>query len=93
MTYRHIAEMAEDIGLRKRLQACVASLELLNGDMWFDRYRWQFVAGEEWQAAWATAEDEGVEVDDRGWSGAVVTDAMILQAVQRVWVRTNEGGN
>ena len=89
MSFRAISQVASSGTLRQRVAACVAR-EKQGSDNPLtvaDSIMWQ-VAGEPgWGEAWASAEAANAELppEDRidiGWNESVITDGMILSAVQ-----------
>lgn len=83
MTYRTYADIVESQGLRRRLVACAAS-EGVEGApaSWVASVIWSLPTSE-WVSAW----ESGVASDPTGDIGLrelVITDAMILAAVQAV---------
>jgi hypothetical protein len=82
MTYNDVADMAEDIALKRRVTAGVAKEGTLDPQGWLYPRYWEIVAQPGWDAAWASAVAGGV--DNPGADEGVITDAMILSAIQAV---------
>lgn len=85
MTYASIVEMTQSVALRDRIAAAAAE-EGQPGDAmaWALENIWQVVASGNWDAAWDSA-NASATVNDNPDTGArddVITDAMILSAVQ-----------
>lgn len=87
MSYSSIAQAAVSSSLRVRIAACVAQeghagLTLQTGAlMQADSIQWQCCAEPGWDHAWESA--LAGNVLDPGADPAVITDAMILSAVQK----------
>ena len=87
MSYRAIALAATDQQLRLRLAACVAQeggagYTLRTGALFVaDAIQWQCCAEPGWGEAWQYAQDTGNLTP--GSDPAVISDAMILGAVQK----------
>lgn len=76
MSYLVQSLMAEDIGLRARVAACVATLGVVDAWEWAHVQRWRLSAQPGWVDGYsAAAEDPGM--DEGG-----ITDDMILGAVR-----------
>jgi hypothetical protein len=82
MTYNTIATMAEDYALNRRIVAAVAEEDLSNPTYWTSLWHWTVVSQPGWAAAWESAVASGVT--DPGYNETVITDGMILSAVQYV---------
>lgn len=90
MSYLSIAQIANDPSIRQRLQGCIAQ-EDDSGDhpsVVAERIAWECAAepgwGEAWDSAVAAAIEAGpMNATDPGRDPAVITDAMILSAVQK----------
>ena len=81
MAYATIAAMAQDLSLFNRLTAAAAEEHKTRPyPTWVDEYRWDLAATPGWAAAWEAAVLNGVP--DPGADPAVITDGMILAAVQ-----------
>lgn len=82
MTYRTIADMRDDAALRRRLVACAAQ-EGKPGpspESWVSDHIWNIVAAPGWESAWQYA--VGQDNPDPGSDEAVISDPMILTAIQ-----------
>lgn len=82
MTYSDIAAMARDNSLRDRIAACAATEGVIDPHptTWADQHQWQIAASPGWGDAWAHA--TASEVTSPGSNEGVITDQMILAAVQ-----------
>ncbi len=80
MSYLTQADLADDGMIRRRVTACAALEGIGNPDAWAYERRWQLSAQPGWSAAYEHAVTSGRE--DPGADPAVITDAMILAAVQ-----------
>lgn len=86
MSYAAIALMKADADLITRVTACAAQERSTRGvtnpppEMWVSNNMWSFVSRTDWADAYSYALGTGVARP--GWDDAVVTDAMILAAVQ-----------
>ena len=83
MSYADIANIADSASLRRRLSACAAQEGKGGVDgpvMWVEQRAIRLAASPGWAAAWASALAGGIT--DPGTSEAVITDGMILAAVQ-----------
>lgn len=83
--YLSVARMAIDSDLLARITGCAAIEGESNPEVWTRRNRWAMAAQPGWAAAW----DYGIasdEVDDEtlGSNPGVISDAMILSAVQSI---------
>ena len=80
MSYAGIHQMQSNIALRARITACAAQ----EGKTWAQitepMYFYKLASSPGWGAAWASAEAGGVA--DPGANEGVITDGMILSAVQ-----------
>jgi hypothetical protein len=92
MSYNGIADMARNEPLQLRLTAAAASEGLYNPMMWVSQYIWNLVAQPGWADAFtyaqATADPEDLNYVDPGRNEAVITDGMILSAVQSLLAQT-----
>ena len=80
MSYEFYAQIAEDDALRRRIVACAAQEgEGRYAPRWAAEHAWELPAAD-WVAAWASAKAGGME--EPGEDAGVVTDQMILSAVQ-----------
>lgn len=82
MAYIDIAAMARDNSLRDRIAACAATEGVIDPHptTWADQHQWRIAASPGWDAAWAHA--TASEVTSPGSDAGVITDQMILSAVQ-----------
>jgi hypothetical protein len=83
MAYWDIATMVADTDLTSRVAASAAQ-EHAPGDPagWAFDHRWDWAAQPGWDAAWASAVAAGNE--HPGQDAGVITDGMILSAVQSI---------
>lgn len=82
MSYATIATIQSDFHLHRRVTACVAA-EKINApdyEAWANEHRWQLATQPGWATAWESAVE--VQVENPGADPGVITDAMILAAVQ-----------
>lgn len=84
MSYYDISVMAKDGHLRERIAACAVTEGITNPHptAWADKHQWQLAASPGWGAAYSYAAATGN--DNPGQDEAVVTDGMILAAVQAI---------
>lgn len=84
MSFTDVANMAKNGDLRERIAACVACEGVIDPHptKWADDYQWAIVASPEWDVAWASAVAGNVERPGR--DAGVITDGMILAAVQSI---------
>lgn len=84
MSYNSIAEVAHSYSLRERIAACAAVEGVTNPHPteWADQHLWWLAASPGWGDAWAYALASGIT--DPGADEAVITDGMILSAVQAI---------
>lgn len=89
MTYQDVSEAARDTDLRFRVAGCIATLDLTGVDIYgpsrhplaiAENYMWQIAGDQAVYEAYAYAVLN--EVPNPGSDPGVVTDAMILAAVQ-----------
>jgi hypothetical protein len=80
MTYLTIAAVAEDTAVRRRISACAAVEGVPDPETWAYRNSLSLAAQPGWAAAWESADAAGNP--DPGSDPAVITDGMILAAVQ-----------
>lgn len=80
MSYRDIAELANDENLRRRILACAVQEGVEDVDAWVSQNLITIAAQPGWDAAWGSAREARRYPigDDPG----VITDGMILSAVQ-----------
>lgn len=83
MAYQDIVEMHDSSTLRARITACVALEGISDPDNWAYQNAWKTAAQPGWADAWAYARDNGmIDEAERGRNGGVISDSMILSAVQ-----------
>lgn len=82
MSYKVQADLADDGYLRRRVTACAASEGISNPESWASEQRWALSASPGWVAAYASA--LATEKERPGDDEAVISDGMILAAVQAV---------
>lgn len=84
MNYNAIAEMSQSSSLRNRVTACAAECNKTDPSTWSATRMWQIAAAPGWNEAWAYAVDTLTvnQNPDIGARTDVITDAMILAAVQ-----------
>jgi len=80
MSYKTVADMAESFSLTRRLNAGAATESITDPVSWVNAHRWELASSPGWDAAWNSAVAGGDA--DPGANDAVVTDPMILAAVQ-----------
>lgn len=88
MSYADTWTMQTDVDLRYRITACAAEELAATGNtkaasnpqFWVDDHLWRIVVSPGWDAAYTYAVN--TQVARPGWDPAVITDAMILSAVQ-----------
>lgn len=86
MSYRSVALMAADNGIKQRLIACAAIEGIETPWVWVDQNIWTFAAQPGWGEAYAYAlnihkDEPGYEP---GWDEAVIADPMILASTQAI---------
>lgn len=92
MTYAIVASISRDFDVARRVSACVA-IEGVSAvpEQWVAAHSWALAAQPGWAAAWGSA--LASHVDDEGYlpgaDESVITDGMILSAVQAI---TRAGG-
>jgi hypothetical protein len=82
MSYKSVADMAENFALNRRITAGAAKESIDNPQGWVQLYRWEVAGQPGWDAAWDSAVAGGVV--DPGNDEAVITDGMILSGIQAV---------
>jgi hypothetical protein len=86
MGYNEIAAAAVDMDLRSRIAACMAqegySRMGIPALVLADRVQWECAGQPGWGEAYASA--VAALMDRPGWEPAVITDGMILSAVQGI---------
>lgn len=87
MSYLDVAELRDDGNIARRIMACVAveGIDVEPG-VWVTEHSWEFAAQPGWADAWASAKAGHADDDayQPGRDGSVITDAMILSAVQSI---------
>lgn len=74
--------MAHDEDLLNRVTACVAVEGARDPELWVQQHKWSVAAQPGWGDAWDYATNSGKT--DIGKDPAVITDSMILSAVQAI---------
>lgn len=87
MSYSTQATAARDSQLRDRIAACAATQDVHEPEFWAQSHQWVLVASPGWDAAYAYALNAANPAP--GDDNAVISDAMILAAVQKLL--TSEG--
>lgn len=82
MSYNTAADLAYDMSLQRRVIACVALEGGADPVQWASKKAWPLAAQPGWADAYASA--IATETPDPGKDEAVITDAMILAAVQHL---------
>lgn len=82
MSYLAQARLASDSDLLARVTACAATENIPAPDEWAYRHRWVLSAQPGWAAAYASALESAVE--SPGAEASVISDGMILAAVQSI---------
>lgn len=82
MSYRTQALLARDQHIIERITACAATEDIPNPSQWAWVHQWSFSSQPGWDAAYSSAVTS--KVVDPGNSESVITDGMILAAVQSV---------
>lgn len=81
MTYANIASITRSTSLIDRMTAAAAQeSKTIPYDAWVRERMWDFAATPGWAEAWGSALASGIV--DPGASETVITDGMILSAVQ-----------
>lgn len=81
MSYSTQAKLARDNALLDRVTACAATQGKADPTSWAYAHQWKLSAEPGWDDAYAYAIAAGT--DNPGDDGGVITDAMILSAVQK----------
>lgn len=85
MSYNTIATIAEDLPLQRRVTACAAVEGETEPETWAQEHRWQMASQPGWDVAWESAAANPARPNTPiGADEAVITDSMILSAVQAV---------
>lgn len=82
MTYNTVADMVDSESLSRREFAAIAKEGIDPPEPWQSSHRWVLASQPGWDAAWDSAVAGGVE--DPGADEGVITDGMILAAVQAI---------
>lgn len=82
MSYWNVAQLSEDGDLRTRITACAALENISNPEAWAYQNRWHLAAQPGWGDAYEYALNLGNPAPGR--DPAVITDGMILSAVQSI---------
>ena len=80
MTYSTVAAMTHSVSLAEREYAAIAKEGFDPPEPWQYQWRWKLASQPGWDAAWDSAVAGGIE--DPGADQSVITDGMILSAVQ-----------
>lgn len=80
MSYWYQADLADDSSLRRRVIACAAREGIDDPETWAYAQRWKLSVQPGWVEAFASA--KAGEMEDPGREEAVISDGMILAAVQ-----------
>lgn len=84
MTYANVADMVDSQSLRRRMLACTAQEGKVHPpdgpEAWLMPRIWEIVSTPGWEQAWAAAEAGGIP--DPGGNEGVITDGMVLSAIQ-----------
>lgn len=86
MSYQSTVEMAGSPSLASRITAAAAGEGLLDPLSWTQSHIWHVVSAPGWAPAWDSAKQSQTDDDnpDTGMRPGVITDGMILSAVQAV---------
>jgi hypothetical protein len=85
MAYRNIVQMAGSQSLIQRIAAAAAMEDKNDALSWASQNIWRLAASPGWDTAWEGAEQQSNRTKfnpDTGMRDDVITDAMILAAVQ-----------
>ncbi|HWO52300.1 MAG TPA: hypothetical protein VNN23_11920 [Ornithinibacter sp.] len=82
MAYIDVAQMVKSASLTERIYAAVSKEGIDPPEQWQFERRWRLASQPGWDAAWASAVAGGM--DDPGADPGVITDSMILSAVQKL---------
>lgn len=89
MTYRAVAAMSTDDNLLARIAAAAVTEGESDPEMWAQDHRWVLAAQPGWGDAYASA--LAAHNEDPGNDETVITDAMILSAVQGLRTAEDSG--
>ena len=84
MTYWTVALMSKDDDLLNRVTACVAMEGERDPELWTQKNKWAMAAQPGWGDAWEYALNIGHDPATIGKDPAVITDGMVLSAVQAI---------
>lgn len=84
MTYAQVYEMSQNASLQRRIAAAAAQQGQDNPSAWASLYVLNVCASPGWEDAWAAGLASDQAGADTGAREDVITDAMILAAVQQV---------
>lgn len=91
MSYKTIVRMRQDAVLLNRIVACAAVERIENPEGFVFTNAWQFVSQPGWDSAYSYAIAQSSRVDkdsyEYGNEESVITDGMILAAVQDIWLK------
>lgn len=90
MSYIGVSYMFDSGILRRRLTACAAMEQTPVPDQWVVLNIWEIITQPGWSEAWASALASDPD-SDPGANEAVITDGMILAAVQHIRSKQLEG--
>ncbi len=82
MSYKSQAKLEADSALRLRVSACAATLGISNPAAWAMEHAWPLSAEPGWDDAYASA--LAADDPDPGGNETVITDGMILAAVEAI---------
>lgn len=88
MSYSTQAQMARDNALLLRVTACAADENIPNPESWAWAHQWQLSSQPGWDAAYAYA--LASESENPGDEAGVITDGMILAAVQALRIAESQ---
>ena len=80
MAYLDVASMVKSESLTERMYAAISKEGIDPPEQWQFERRWKLASQPGWDAAWASAVAGGM--DDPGADPGVITDGMILAAIQ-----------
>lgn len=80
MSYNTVAQMSRDFDLKERVAACASTEGEREPVAWAEANMWRLAGSPGWDGAYFAAVD--AKRDEPGRDEAVITDSMILSAVQ-----------
>lgn len=80
MSYNTVAQMARDFGLKERIAACASTEGEREPVAWAEANMWRLAGAPGWDPAYFAAVQ--ADRDEPGKAEDVITDGMILAAVQ-----------